>query len=280
MIRPYIKPYFSPYRKPVQLGAKLKQTNEPEVTAYISGLTTPLSAGQITKLNTFVSSLKTGLSITALSDAFDVMYILGGETEESSLRNLVKNAHHASAVNSPAFTQYEGFTGNGTSMYINTNYNASTHADNYAQNSATVSYYSRSQSFSTGSPIGAANDTNGWTEIVGISNLYYIMINGGPANNTLSASYGQNGLTTLVRNSSSKIQPYKNKSKESEKNATSDKVFNTNMRLLYSWSQAQRYWSNQLSFFFASRGLTEDEVGKMVDTIEQYMDSNGKGVIS
>ena len=88
---------------------------EPEVTAYIDGLTTPLSSGQLTALNTFVKALKDGLSITLLSEVFDVMYILAGETEESSLRNLIKRAHDAEAVNSPTFTTLEGFTGDASS---------------------------------------------------------------------------------------------------------------------------------------------------------------------
>jgi hypothetical protein len=94
-----------------------------ETVTYITGLTTPLSSGQVTLIDTFVTSLKTGLSITTLDEVFDVMYILAGETAESSLRNLIKNDHHATAVNSPTFTALEGFTGDGLTKYINTNYN-------------------------------------------------------------------------------------------------------------------------------------------------------------
>ena len=43
------------------------------------------------------------------------------------------------AVNSPTFTTNKGFTGNGTSSYINTNFNPSTQGVNYTQNNAGVS---------------------------------------------------------------------------------------------------------------------------------------------
>jgi hypothetical protein len=72
-----------------------KTNSVAEVVTYTTGLTTPLSAGQIAKLNTLVLSLRSGLGISLLSDAFDVLYLFAGETSESSLRNLVKNANHA-----------------------------------------------------------------------------------------------------------------------------------------------------------------------------------------
>lgn len=111
-------------------------SNDAEVDTYITGLATPLSAWQITKLKTFVSALKTGLSITNLSDAFDVMYILGCETAESSLRNLVKNAHHATAVNILTFDPNTYIKGNGTDSYINTNYIPSIHGVKFTVNDA------------------------------------------------------------------------------------------------------------------------------------------------
>jgi hypothetical protein len=40
------------------------------------------------------------------------------------------------AINSPTFTSNEGFTGNGTSSYIDTNWNPATQGVNYTQNDA------------------------------------------------------------------------------------------------------------------------------------------------
>ena len=115
-------------------------TFEAELTTYITGLATPLSDGQKIKINTLIRSIKTGLSITDLDDAFDVMYILAGETAESSLKNLVKNAHHITAVNAPVWAQFEGYTGANT-KYLDANYNASTQGVTFTQNNASMGVY-------------------------------------------------------------------------------------------------------------------------------------------
>ena len=119
-----------------------------ELIAYNAGLATPLSVEQNARLETFIKAVKTGFSSTNLSDDFDVMRFLGGQTAESSLRNLVKNSHHGTAVNSPTFTQYESFKGDGLTSYIDDNYNPSTQAVKYTQNNASLAFTRKSQASS------------------------------------------------------------------------------------------------------------------------------------
>jgi len=99
-----------------------------DLEAYIDAISgTELSDVWISRLNTFITTIKSGLGITNLSDAFDVMYVLAGETEESSLLNLAKRAHDAQVYGTVPFTQYEGFTGGATtSDRLITNYVPST----------------------------------------------------------------------------------------------------------------------------------------------------------
>jgi endonuclease/exonuclease/phosphatase family metal-dependent hydrolase len=123
------------FKIPLILKGQSAPTNEPEVDVYVSGLTTPLTEGQKGRLNTFVSTIKTGLGITSLDQAFDVMYLLMGETEESSLRNLVKRSHDCTKVGSINWEKYKGFTP-ATSGYLNTNYSPATHAVRNQLNSA------------------------------------------------------------------------------------------------------------------------------------------------
>ncbi len=117
---------------------------EAEVNTYITGLTTPLSEIQKNKLCRFVFDLKDGLSIDNLSDVFDLIYILAGETQESSLRNIVKNAHHGTlgGVTQPGFSAGLGFLNTG-SGFIDTNYNPSTQAVRASLNSMTIAAYSK-----------------------------------------------------------------------------------------------------------------------------------------
>lgn len=98
--------------------------NEPEVDVYIDGLLTELSAGQITRLNTLVAGLKSDLSINSLDEKFYGLYVLRGETEESSLRNLAQNAYYLTKLNSPSWAQWLGTKGNGSNQVLKTGFNA------------------------------------------------------------------------------------------------------------------------------------------------------------
>jgi hypothetical protein len=260
--------------------------NEPEVDTYISGLSTPLSAGQITKLNTFVSSLKTGLSISALSDAFDVMYILGGETAESSLKNLVKNAHHAQSVNSPAFVEFEGYTGNGISSYLNTNYNPATQAVNYKQNDAGVGVYARTATSGAIMSIFGACNPSGiglhlTPQISSSGRAFWSIHTDGSSLNSMFTIGGDIGLLSLHRPDSGNAYVFKNNTQISTKAQASTSIHSNNIFVLARNIDGtpSTYTSNQVSFFFVGKSF-KDTILVITNAIEAYMDSNGKGVIA
>lgn len=260
------------------------ETNEAEVTAYITGLSTELSAAQITRLNTFVSALKTGLSITNLSDSFDVMYILGGETSESSLKNLVKDAHHATAVNSPTFTQYEGFAGNGTSSYINTNYKVYTDMVRYADADASFGVYSRTNSAGskfTGTR-SASNNKELTLNIRNTMNDAEAAVNSNLVAGTNDSMTSSLGLITLTRTDNAKFYIYQNKTQRYENTIASEGVTDNYLYIgaLNQAGSAIVYDDRQFSFAFVGKGLTETAIGVLFDALEAYMDANSKGVVS
>jgi hypothetical protein len=273
--------------KSITQGALVNQ-NEPEVDIYIEGLTTPLSSDQIGKLNTFVKSLKTGLGISALSDAFDVMYILAGETAESSLRNFVKNAHHATAVNSPTFTATEGFTGNGSSSYLSNNYIPSINAVRISLNSSAYGFYIRS---------GIVANTNhvifGGREYVNInstllqiridSNRIVAAINQGvSAVSNSGVSTDTAGLYTFIREGASSLKVYRNAVEKATFTNASTGLTTVNMPILAfnSAGSITGFCPYQLSIYYAGKSFTQPELAIIQSAIESYMDSNGKGIIS
>jgi hypothetical protein len=251
-----------------------------ELTTYTTGLTTALSDSQLRNLDTFIASVKTGLSITNLSDAFDTIYVLAGETSESSLRNLVKNAHHATAVNSPTFAKYEGFTGNGTTSYINTNYNPATEADNYALNASAIGIYNRTGVQAAVNDIGAVNASG-----IGVTlNVTALLDNSSVRHNSDLHNTLNNirlGMKISSRSNNASIVYYENKTAQNEYIASSS-IYSGNIYILCRNNNGSpsAYSSNQLSFAFLGKDLTSTNVGKIVDAFEVYMDANGKGVIS
>jgi hypothetical protein len=115
-------------------------THTPEYTTYVNGLAVALSVSQATKINKTVRLIKVGLVINNLSDAFDNLYLWRNTQEEAALRNLVKNAHYATNVNS-VFTINEGFRGNGVNQLINLNYNPNTQGVKYTRYSCSLGVY-------------------------------------------------------------------------------------------------------------------------------------------
>jgi len=99
------------------------------------GYTLP-SVGQRTKQNQLMLDLKAG-GIWNKLDTFAVF-----ATDGNSNFALIdwKRLSLYTAVNSPTFTTNSGFRGNGTSSYINTNFNIST-GTNYILNSASRNYW-------------------------------------------------------------------------------------------------------------------------------------------
>jgi hypothetical protein len=95
------------------------------------------SASQQILQNQLVLDLKAG-GIWSKLDTFGVF-----ATDGSSDFALIdwKRLSQYTAVNSPTFTANQGFQGDGTSSYINTNFNPATQGVNFANNSASISLY-------------------------------------------------------------------------------------------------------------------------------------------
>jgi hypothetical protein len=121
------------------------------------GYTAP-SAAQQTLQNTLVEDLKTA----GVWDKLDVFYVFAtdGDSDYATLNWKAPSSFQATKTNSPTFTADSGFAGNGSSSYLNTNYNPSTSGTNYTLNDASISIWSNDfvlNNFITGVESGAAN---------------------------------------------------------------------------------------------------------------------------
>ena len=255
-----------------------------DLVTYIAGLATPLSDGQLILLNNFIVTLKSGLGIRNLSDAFDIIYILANETTEAALRNLVKRSHDATAVNSPTFTILEGYTGNGSSMYINTNYNANTQGVNYTLNSASMGYYGR-LNVSTGMPFGVFDNggaTNSMINGKNASNQFIVQLNTA-GYGVVGTNYGTGaGFYVGSRTANNVTYGYNNGARSAIKTDASVSMYSYTHYILaaHRSAGATSFSNQQVSFAFTSRGLTQAEVTVITNAFEAYMDANGKGVIA
>jgi hypothetical protein len=72
----------------------------------------------------------------------DRFWVFATEQQQHAQIDL-KNLSSLTEVSSPSWTIGQGYTGNGSSSYLNTNYSPSINAINYIQNNASFGFYSR-----------------------------------------------------------------------------------------------------------------------------------------
>lgn len=89
--------------------------------AYISALSVAPSGSRKRSIDRLVKSLKSG----TVWDNLDWLELLSAHDAQAGLVNLVNPAQASVAVNSPTFTVDRGYTGDGVSSYLNTNWNPS-----------------------------------------------------------------------------------------------------------------------------------------------------------
>lgn len=88
--------------------------------------------------------------------SFDILYLFATDTAATALTNLTSSSFTATTSGSPTFTAAQGYTGNGTTTFINTGYNYST-GTNFKQNSAGLFGWSTQSTSNNGCPIGESD---------------------------------------------------------------------------------------------------------------------------
>jgi len=103
------------------------------------GYTLPSDAVKL-KQNTLLASLKA----SGVWSKLDVFYVFAqdGGSAFATLNWKNPNANQSTLVSSPTFVNNGGFQGNGTSSYINTNFNPATQGVNYTLNDASRYFFS------------------------------------------------------------------------------------------------------------------------------------------
>lgn len=249
-----------------------------ETSVYLASLTTPISPAYAATLDGFITKVKDSLSITALSQKFDVMYDLGGYSAEQSLKNLVKRSHDATNVNSAGWVQWQGFTGNGTSSYLNTNYNPSSQGVVVSTSSVSMGAYSRTD-FRSSLTILGSYDGSTFFELVANASFFYVRVLKGDVTTVLPSSAG---FIIGNRISPSIVQGYYNGLQVGSNIASNTAAFpdfNVYLDARNASGTANSFHVLQESFAFIGTGLTPTEVSRLTNCVEWLMDRKGTGVI-
>lgn len=171
---------------------------------YFNQLTGTISNTWKGYINKYIVKLKADGNWTA-----DRLWLHATENQQNariSMRNPTSTA--ITEVNSPTWTLGQGYTGNGSNMYLNTNCAPST-AGNYALNSAAIGVYIRTNTNGVKEDIGVWNGLTSYTIIdARDANLFNADINDTTGQTVANTS--SQGFFAMNRSSNTTTSVWKN----------------------------------------------------------------------
>lgn len=235
-------------------------------------------------IDTCIGAIKTAGVWTKL----DCLWIRAAHDSQAALLDW-KRLSDSTAVNSPTFTTDRGFTGDGSTSYINTNFTPSMDGVNYTQNSACFGAYlnagtdtvdSTVNSFGFSASSGARQArVEPWRSATPGSGVR------GRINDATATTVGtittRFGLTAVNRSSSTAVQVYRNGASIGTSSVVSAVLgaidayelgYNNNGAL----GGAN---DNRSAASFVGGSLTSTEHADLFTAIEAYLDAVGAGVV-
>lgn len=115
-----------------------RKTLLPQTKAYLKQCNPKPSAKWTKALNTFIK----GLIADGNWALLDRLWLFNTDYQQNARISLVNpTSTQITEVNSPSWTKNVGYTGNGTSMYLNTNFNPATQGKYFTLNLASMGFY-------------------------------------------------------------------------------------------------------------------------------------------
>jgi hypothetical protein len=190
------------------------------------GYILPDSALQV-KQNATVLSFKSA----GIWSKLDVLYIMATNNSNMATLNFKNpSAHQLTLVNSPTFTANQGFNGNASTSYLNTNFNPATSGVQYTLNNASRFIYLKTAFVTTN--YGQLDSLTGATSnILYNRNVNDQKINQGASAISQNADLSGAGLKVINRTSSTNVELF-NGSTQLSRTATSTSVASGNQYVL------------------------------------------------
>ena len=175
-----------------------------------------------------------------------------------------KKLSQYTAVNSPTFTTNQGFTGNGTSSYINTNFNPAIGTNNYILNDASRCawvFTAASNRIIDGISSGSQNDMT-----TQVNNQQ--RINSGTTALSVSADLSGTGFKSIHRTSSTNVSVFNNTT-QTNGTATSTSITSENQFIL---RRGSTHSAHQVSLYGMGASLVSENTA-FYNAINTYLTS-------
>lgn len=213
---------------------------------------------------------------------FDALYIFATNSTTTAGLNLVSTNYTATVHGTLTFSADHGWTGNGSTGYIDTGLSATAGGINFSQNSASGLIYDLTSATSTDNQCQLGQDAGTNFDLVlcnifasGPSLRYSVATTASPVNNISNAN--SQGSYLVNRTSSSTEVVYKNGSLLSTNSQTSGALSNDNF-YVFNTNGDSFFTSHQLSAAGIGGGLTSTQITNVQSRLNAYMTALGINV--
>jgi hypothetical protein len=260
----------------------LIRNNLPPVTGGLNSSTTAwinavvADGGSVSGTQqTRVDNLITGLKADSLFALGDRLWLYAGESDAHQAKIDIINLSTHTLISTPTLAA-GGYTGDGSTKAINTNFNLST-GTNFVQNSSSVFVYDRTSR-------GSSNEIVVGGSATGASVLYLYPQSGGTVQHTLhdaafttTTNADAAGYWCMSRTGSSGFTVYKNNSSIGTPTATSVAPSNLTAYVLgyNNNGSLSTPTTDQIACAWFGAGLDATQSGNLYTRIKAYMDAWG-----
>ncbi|WP_312619986.1 hypothetical protein [Agrobacterium pusense] len=187
------------YPENPQAGSAL----DPDAAAFVARMTVQPSPARAGLIETLIKTLKSG----GVWPKLDILYLTAAHDSQAARLNLLNGSSTLAPMNSPAFTVDRGYTGDGSSSYLDTGYDTLV-GPQLQRDSCSIGVY-------TNTDPGAADTREFGSRLhnVGAYDLTQKMIFRSSAtnsNSTVTTMASGLGLSSSTRNSAGSFSAYRN----------------------------------------------------------------------
>lgn len=243
---------------------------DPNTVALLAQMTVQPSAGRIVIIDTAIRALRAA----GLWGKMALFYVPAAHQEQAGRLNWVSpGTATLTAVNSPAFAPDRGFTGDGSSSYLDTGM-AQSALSPYAQDAAHVGGWALTAGASSGKIIIGKKLNGGSTTAVRVSAStpgFNANVNGGAA---VGASDGlTTGHVVGVRTSSSSVTSYRNGGTATTGASTSTALSSDTVTILQ--NNGNNFCDMQCALAHAGDQLSASDVATLYTIMQAYLHAIG-----
>lgn len=230
-----------------------------------------------------IDDLIVGLKTDGVWAELDELWVTAAHAEQAALLGW-KRAHDLTAVNAPTFTTDRGFTGNGTTSYLNTNFVPSTDGVQYTQNDASMGVYSRTNSQLGRNDMGGRTSSNSgraYFQVRTTGDLFNVDFNNAAfANRPSVANTNSSGFFAGRRTGASATQALKNGAVVATGTDSSSSLTNVAL-LIGGYNDAGTpgsFSTRQYAAAFVGAAMSEAQQLALYNRLQTYMTAVGANV--